>query len=475
MFFRAQNLGPLRDAEIDLSKDLIVLAGPNNSGKTYLAWSVYGIHRSRPALAGVLDRWARQLMESPDHAIDLGELFAQAGPTLLDRVAAEYNSKLHLCFAAESGCFAATEISLRGVELLNRRDFSRRYTSHLIHPGFLALRRNGSESTRASGALINEDVRGPIPEVTDQEGPVMLEWHEWMSAILEATATGQRERLEKQVGMSLRSMVLLELFPQCTIFPAERIAVNIFAKELSLKRTELVDEMVDADIDAQSGVPMELVRRRVGRYPWPIRDSLMIANDLANLSQLKSPFASIADELEAAVLGGEVAVSETGEMIFSPRGAAAASRLQMHLTASVVKSLSSLVFYFRHIAHAGDFLIIDEPELNLHPDNQRKITRILTKAVQLGFKVMMSTHSDYVLRELNHMIMLHKLPEDEAQALGYDPKSAIAPERVGVYLFNEQHASPVPVEETGFSIKTIDDVVNQINADEQRLYARLSG
>ncbi len=46
MFFRVQNLGPLRDAEVDLSKDLIVLAGPNNSGKTYLAWSVYGLHRS---------------------------------------------------------------------------------------------------------------------------------------------------------------------------------------------------------------------------------------------------------------------------------------------------------------------------------------------------------------------------------------------------------------------------------------------
>jgi ABC-type cobalamin/Fe3+-siderophores transport system ATPase subunit len=122
-----------------------------------------------------------------------------------------------------------------------------------------------------------------------------------------------------------------------------------------------------------------------------------------------------------------------------------------------------------------DFIIVDEPELNLHPDNQRKITRLLAKAVRLGFKVMMSTHSDYVVRELNHLIMLSKLPESEAQELGYDPKSALTPEQIGVYLFNEQNACPVPVEETGFSIKTIDDAVNQLNADEQRLYARLSG
>ncbi len=219
---------------------------------------------------------------------------------------------------------------------------------------------------------------------------------------------------------------------------------------------------------------MDLVRRKAGRYPWPIRDSLKTANDLANLSKEEGPFAALADELERAVLGGEVVVSELGGMLFLLRGDGS-GRLQMHLTASVVKSLSSLVFYFRHLARRGDFVVVDEPELNLHPDNQRKLTRILAKAVRLGFKVMMSTHSDYVLRELNHLIMLSQLPADEAQALGYDPKSALAPKQIGVYLFNEQHAYPVPVEETGFSIKTIDDVVSQLNADEQRLYTRLSG
>src|SRR5512139_3840305 len=45
MRFRVENLGPLREAEVDLGKDLIVLTGPNNTGKTYLAWTVYGLHR----------------------------------------------------------------------------------------------------------------------------------------------------------------------------------------------------------------------------------------------------------------------------------------------------------------------------------------------------------------------------------------------------------------------------------------------
>ena len=39
MIFRIQNAGPLRDVSIDLAKPLVILTGPNNSGKTYLAWS----------------------------------------------------------------------------------------------------------------------------------------------------------------------------------------------------------------------------------------------------------------------------------------------------------------------------------------------------------------------------------------------------------------------------------------------------
>ncbi len=101
MFFRVQNLGPLRDAEVDLSKDLIVLAGPNNSGKTYVAWSVYGLYRNRPGLNVVLDRWAQRFVKPPDQAIDLAKLLEPGGSELLEDIAAAYMARLHLCFAAE--------------------------------------------------------------------------------------------------------------------------------------------------------------------------------------------------------------------------------------------------------------------------------------------------------------------------------------------------------------------------------------
>ena len=40
MIFKVEKLGPVEHAEIDLSNDLILLTGPNGTGKTYVAWGL---------------------------------------------------------------------------------------------------------------------------------------------------------------------------------------------------------------------------------------------------------------------------------------------------------------------------------------------------------------------------------------------------------------------------------------------------
>ena len=36
-----KNIGPIHEAELEL-KDLTIIAGPNNTGKPYLAYTLYG-------------------------------------------------------------------------------------------------------------------------------------------------------------------------------------------------------------------------------------------------------------------------------------------------------------------------------------------------------------------------------------------------------------------------------------------------
>ena len=57
------------------------------------------------------------------------------------------------------------------------------------------------------------------------------------------------------------------------------------------------------------------------------------------------------------------------------------------------------VFYLKHVAAPGQLIIIDEPELNLHPSRQIMMARLLTMLVKFGLRVMITTHSDYIVRK----------------------------------------------------------------------------
>lgn len=479
MIYRVENLGPLREAEVDLSKRLLVLTGPNSSGKTYLAWSLYGLLRSRPrADARIFEELTEQLLASPTYELFLDDAVSKRLPELLAGLTKPYIEMLPLCFAAEREAFKGAIVSLvshenitsiltptgiiQSVSLLTRDDLR------------LSLRIHGQPSLlkfnilKISSRL--EDVGSSLESSSAKLEPLS-------DAAVQEHLLGANGEERQEISNRVRFTIALHFWHRfvqrpCTLFSTERVAVNLFAKELALKRTELVDDLLDADLNVAQGDPRDMVRRRAQRYPWPIRDSLQVANDLERLSKDSREFDDLAGELERELLQGRIGLSPYGEFLFTP-DAAPERQISIHLTASVVKSLADLVFYFRYRARKGDFIIIDEPELDLHPDNQRRIARLLAKAVNRGFQIMVSTHSDYIIGELNNMIMLSKVAEEDARKLGFDPAAALTPEKVGVYLFDQGTATPVAVEETGFSVKTIDDATRALNADTQRLYGHL--
>ncbi len=239
------------------------------------------------------------------------------------------------------------------------------------------------------------------------------------------------------------------------IITAERSAVEIFSRELAAKRF---------DPRGQDEPPP--------RYPLALSESLRFAQQMASAKNATSSYAVEADRLEHEILEGTIEIGPYGEMHFVPTGTE--QRLDMNLSSSSVKSLASLSFWLRHLAKKGDFLIIDEPELNLHPRNQRLVARLLARLARSGIKVMISTHSDYVIRELNNLIMLSA---DEGGELrrkyGCDEGGTLPPDRVGAYLFDGARAHPIPVEPAGIAVVAIDDVIRDQNRSSRDIYLSL--
>ena len=112
----------------------------------------------------------------------------------------------------------------------------------------------------------------------------------------------------------------------------------------------------------------------------------------------------------------------------------------MDESSSAVRSLLDIGFYLRHVASPGDLLMVDEPELNLHPENQRRVARLFARLVNIGIKVFITTHSDYIIKELNTLIMLNqggeRLKTIAEQEL-YEEVELLAPEKVRVYIAQE--------------------------------------
>ena len=85
-------------------------------------------------------------------------------------------------------------------------------------------------------------------------------------------------------------------------------------------------------------------------------------------------------------------------------------------------------------------LMVDEPELNLHPENQRRMARLFACLTNLGIKVFITTHSDYIIKELSTLIMLnHDEPHLTriAEREGYENSELISAEKVKVYVAEE--------------------------------------
>ena len=156
--------------------------------------------------------------------------------------------------------------------------------------------------------------------------------------------------------------------------------------------------------------PMDLFLKSYQEYALPVRTNVDFTRRLNEIAKKDSFLVKEHPDVLnrfSDIIGGEYIMRGSNNTIyFKPRGKYL--KLTMEESSSAVRSLLDVGFYLRHVAKPGALLMVDEPELNLHPENQRRIARLFARLVNLGMKVFITTHSDYIIKELNTLIMLHQ-------------------------------------------------------------------
>ncbi len=223
--------------------------------------------------------------------------------------------------------------------------------------------------------------------------------------------------------------------PKPFIASAERTSISTFRKELNFARSRLLKEMAGADKDID---PRQLLSKGYQRYPSPIETDVDFMGQLQDVAKNKSFIAKehpeILDDF-TDIVGGTYAITQNDLLYYIPKGTQ--HKLTMVESSSSARALLDLSFYLNCIAQKGDLLMIDEPELSLHPENQRRVTRLFARLVNLGVKVFITTHSDYIIKELNTLIMLnHNKPHLKrvAKENGYQDSELINVDQVKVYI-----------------------------------------
>jgi hypothetical protein len=457
MKIEIKNLGAVKSATIDISKKLNLFCGPNGTGKTYVAYAIYDIFRSDFHIGTneIFDNIVEELVKNKSVRYELNfDVINQYRKEIVSSFINDLDTLFGIGIDVTKQILG--EVDLKFVEdneSLN--DYIVRSNFEIIEPfGKIKIKISKEKETKY---VFLELLDSPMPNI-------------------------DIDRLRFFLYSRLVSILAKYPISSTFILPVERNSIYTFSKELSIRKQEAVDYFHAMTSKKKKETVIDMLLSNTKRYPLPIKDGLLIADDLAEKKKSKSPFFDFAEEIENSLLNGKLEIDNDGEIKFKPNKSPKKS-LPIHMTASIVKSLSSLVVYLKYIAEPNDLIIIDEPEINLHPDNQIILTRLFAKLINKGFRFIISTHSDYIIREFNNLVMLsdNRL-EKEAERFGYSKDEYIKQEDMEVLYFNypdkkkgnkQVTVETLPIDETGFEVPSIDEVINIQNDIAEQLFYKL--
>lgn len=379
MKIHAENLGILQKAEFELG-DFTIICGENNTGKTYATYALYGFLTSWRHILRIkiLSSQIAQLLDTGFVRIKLD----QAGEinTILRKGFKEYcDALLTRVFASKEGYFKDSTFVIdipreKVLQTVKKERVSVRWKAKETE--VLSITKNEGEQDVVASLLVDtENVEAPPSNV-----------------------------IQDMISEAIIGILFGKIFPRPFISSAERTGAAIFRRELNFARNRLLEEMSKKDRETD---PMELLFKSYQDYAMPVKDNVDFIRRLESISKEDSFLLKEHPDILsnfADIIGGEYVVGSNDTIYFKP--AKKSVKLTMDESSSAVRSMLDIGFYLRHEAKRGDLLMVDEPELNLHPENQRRVARLFARLANLGIKVFITTHSDYIIKELNTLIML---------------------------------------------------------------------
>jgi hypothetical protein len=475
MKFTFKKLGLLDEAEIELA-DLTIICGENNTGKTYATYAIYGFLRAwRDLLREVIFEDIKDTIKIKiNNKFDLAEMFSGKLNKFLSKISNTYKEKLHEVFATGSKTFHDCEFTVSTND--NNIDFYKRSYQNRIQ----------------------DSAGNVVMTITKQSESNVLELLFTNDQLFPKNNPDQSffvSGLEFFIADCITEIAFAPELPRAHISSAERTGASIFRKELDFARTRMLKALNETDSKTLKD-PFTLLKHVGTDYAWPVEDNVEFLRLLEDIDKQTSELSKEHPEILTAfdnVIGGTYKVDKNTGLFYQSKGGRK-QRFTMNESSSCVRALVDVDFYLRGKAKPGDLFIIDEPELNLHPKNQRAFARLIARLINAGIKVFITTQSDYLVKEFNTLIMLNQKTEHTRKVQGkykYDDSELLDHSRVRLYMAARRKPStekgkrsstintliPANIDpQYGIEVETFDKTIDEMNnIQEDILYGVSSG
>ena len=353
-----ENIGIIEIADVEIN-GLTVIAGNNDSGKSTIGKIAYLLTKS-------FEDFEKNYKIEQAEKMDM------------------YFRRFYILFRKD--------VNFRKYpELLNFMDEFRHYIRIDNKKSFELIEKN----IKLLGEIdIDEDAKAEITEIFNEVEFLFQEKESRNSKIINSIRTIFKSEFSNQINNVFANEGKIE------VYEGENKIINIVIKDnkIVMDKTNIIDEIFPFDSSIFIETPLVLTYKEnlENSNIYHVKDLLykLMKPNLKN-EQTKLNISEI--------VGGEIYFDEENDLFsFKKNVGNKIVQIKISNSASGIKSLGILQI----LEKADEFnknllLIIDEPEVHLHPDWQIEYAKILIKLVENGVKVLVTSHSPYLIEAIN--------------------------------------------------------------------------
>ena len=238
-------------------------------------------------------------------------------------------------------------------------------------------------------------------------------------------------------------------------FPAERSGAVLFYKQLLEERSDVLREL---ELGNSENIG------KISRYSEPVNDYVKFLNSISDRSKGLTEldvYKKLDTELKE-ILGGEVIIDLESNIMFRMNEK---KIIDIGMVSSTVKTLTGFYLYLKYFAMERDIIFIDEIELNLHPENQRKIMKLINYLSKQGLKFIISTHSPIITEEIDNMLLFEKVKDrinkEEMGEYGLNEEYGLKSSDISVFHLHNKTIEKIKEKGGEFEIETFNSVLEE--------------